>query len=251
RLRLIGGVDISDYLDVIAPTGREEDIWHALLQHRAGQPVEWDLHGIRAASPTATLLPALAGGAGLTATMERRARWPGRALAGPWADYLAGLSGKDRHELRRKIRRLERELPGATARSHGEAAGWDEALTRFLTLHRLSKVGKARFMDERMERFFPSAPRPRGWPRRGGHGSGSSSTRAPRWPRSSVSSTRAASVSTTRGSTPRARSGRPASSSLPTSSVTRSSAASRSSTSSAGKSRTNTASARRRRTSST
>ena len=30
-------------------------------------------------------------------------------------------------------------------------------MTRFLTLHRLSKVGKARFMDERMERFFRSA----------------------------------------------------------------------------------------------
>jgi CelD/BcsL family acetyltransferase involved in cellulose biosynthesis len=54
------------------------------------------------------------------------------------------------------MRRLERELPGATARAHTEPAGWDEAMTRFLTLHRLSKVGKARFMDERMERFFRS-----------------------------------------------------------------------------------------------
>jgi CelD/BcsL family acetyltransferase involved in cellulose biosynthesis len=30
-------------------------------------------------------------------------------------------------------------------------------MTRFLTLHRRSKVGKARFMDERMEQFFRAA----------------------------------------------------------------------------------------------
>ncbi len=55
------------------------------------------------------------------------------------------------------MRRFDRELPGAAASSHADAAGWDEAMTRFLTLHRLSKVGKARFMDEKMEHFFRSA----------------------------------------------------------------------------------------------
>jgi CelD/BcsL family acetyltransferase involved in cellulose biosynthesis len=157
RLRIIGGVDVSDYLDVIVAAGREEDVWSALLQHRAAQSAEWDLHGIRAASASATLLPALAPACGLRASVEREDRCPVLALPKSWDEYLARLSGKDRHELRRKIRRLERELPGATARSIADLAGWDEAMTRFLTLHRLSKVGKARFMDERMERFFRTA----------------------------------------------------------------------------------------------
>src|SRR5215470_8744466 len=52
RWLLLGGVDVSDYLDVIAVAGREEEVWDALLQHRAGQAVEWDLHAIRVASPT-------------------------------------------------------------------------------------------------------------------------------------------------------------------------------------------------------
>ena len=155
-LRILGGVDVSDYLDVIAVTDREEEIWRALLRHRAGRPELWDLHGIRAASPTATLVPALAPGSGLAAVVAREDRCPVLALPKSWDDYLARLSGKDRHELRRKMRRLERELPGATARSHAAPEDWDEALTRFLTLHRLSKVGKARFMDERMESFFRS-----------------------------------------------------------------------------------------------
>ena len=168
RQRIIGGVDVSDYLDLVAVAGREEEIWQALLQHRAGQPGEWDLHGIRAASATTAVVPALAPGHGLEATVERQDRCPVLALPKTWDEYLAKLSGKDRHELRRKMRRLERELPGATARAHAEPAGWDEAMTRFLTLHRLSKVGKARFMDERMERFFHDvtlALAHRGWGR--------------------------------------------------------------------------------------
>jgi len=157
RQRILGGVDVSDYLDVIAPDGGEAEVWTALLQHRAGQTVAWDLHGIRSASATATLLPELAPAHGLTASVEREDRCPVLALPKTWDEYLARLSGKDRYELRRKIRRLERELPGASPSSHATVAGWDEAMTRFLTLHRLSKVGKARFMDERMERFFRSA----------------------------------------------------------------------------------------------
>src|SRR5260370_2233535 len=157
RERLVGGVDVSDYPDLIAPDGREEEVWATLLQHCATQTAAWDLHGIRAASPTATLVPALAPACGLTPSVEREDRCPVLALPKTWDEYLARLSGKDRHELRRKIRRLQRQLPGATTRSHGEAAACDDAMTRFLTLHRLSKVGKARFMDVRMERFFRSA----------------------------------------------------------------------------------------------
>jgi CelD/BcsL family acetyltransferase involved in cellulose biosynthesis len=157
RLRILGGVDVSDYLDVIAAAGREEEVWLALLQHRAAQPVEWDLHAIRAASPTVALLPKLAPSFGLRALTLVEERCPVLPLPATWEAYLARLSGKDRHELKRKMKKLERELPGASVRSHAGAAGWDEALGRFLALHRRSKVGKARFMDERMERFFRDA----------------------------------------------------------------------------------------------
>jgi CelD/BcsL family acetyltransferase involved in cellulose biosynthesis len=37
--------------------------------------------------------------------------------------------------------------------------GWDEAMSAFLRLHRASRTGKARFMDEQMERFFRGALR--------------------------------------------------------------------------------------------
>ena len=154
RFWILGGVDVSDYLDLIAPAELEPDVWRALLQSRAGQPVEWDLHGIRAASPTLGIVPSLAASNGLRAVSAVEERCPVLELPDSWDEYLAHLPGKDRHELRRKMRKLERELPGAVVRSHGHAEGWDQAMDEFLTLHRLSKVGKARFMDERMEQFF-------------------------------------------------------------------------------------------------
>jgi CelD/BcsL family acetyltransferase involved in cellulose biosynthesis len=110
-------------------------------------------------SPTLEILPRLCPVSGLRAEVETEERCPVLELPASWDAYLDGLSGKDRHELRRKMRKLERELPGTSVRSHAALEGWDDALAEFLRLHRLSKVGKARFMDERMEAFFQDATR--------------------------------------------------------------------------------------------
>lgn len=164
--QLVGGVDISDYLDLIAIRGSEEEVWAELLQHRATESSAWDLHCLQAASPTVSLLPALAPAFGLSTIVQREARCPVLALPESWESYLARLPGKDRHELRRKLRRLERQWPEARVRSHPSPEGLDAAMTTFLSLHRKSKAGKARFMDARMEGFFrqvAAALAARGW----------------------------------------------------------------------------------------
>ena len=78
---------------------------------------------------------------------------PGVELPATWEDYLAGLSKKDRHELRRKLRRLEsvenwrwyyvNEVEEVTAR-----------LDDFLHLMRLSDPEKAEYMTAEREVFF-------------------------------------------------------------------------------------------------
>jgi CelD/BcsL family acetyltransferase involved in cellulose biosynthesis len=152
-LRLVGGTDVADYLDVLAAAGREEEVWKALLPAvRALGPRSVDLRPVPAVSPTLALVPRLAEVAGLACRVTPEDRCPAIALPASWDAYLAQLSGKDRHELRRKLRRAD----GAGARidvtrtAAGVAAGMDV----FLGLHRRSKVGKARFMDTRMEAFF-------------------------------------------------------------------------------------------------
>ncbi len=152
--RLIGGLDVSDYLDLIALAGREVEAWGALLAARATGRGTWDLHAVPAASPTVTAVPGLATGVGLRAEVAVEERCPVLTLPGTWEAYLAGLTGKQRHELTRKMRRLEREVPGARALSLDEPAALDRRLDDFLDLHRRSRAGKARFMDARMEGFF-------------------------------------------------------------------------------------------------
>lgn len=158
-LRIVGGGDVSDYLDLVAVRGREEEVWAALLQHRAADAETWDLRCLRAASPSVALLQTLAPAYGLSVVAKREERCPVLALPPNWKTYLERLPGKDRHELRRKVRRLWRELPGATVGSVAGPAEVEERMSTFLALHRKSKAGKARFMDAAMEQFFRAVAR--------------------------------------------------------------------------------------------
>lgn len=154
RLGLVGGADVSDYLDLIALAGREEEAWTALLQSRAAERAAWELHAIPAASPTVAALPKLAATCGLAAAAALEERCPVLTLPASWDTYLAGLGGKRRHELGRKLRRLERDAPEARATSVSRADEVAARLGDFFDLHRRSRTGKARFMDAGMEAFF-------------------------------------------------------------------------------------------------
>ncbi|MBI2460234.1 MAG: GNAT family N-acetyltransferase [Candidatus Rokubacteria bacterium] len=131
----------------------EEEIWKALLPSLL--ELRWDLldlHCLPAASPSLQLLPGLARAWGLAVEVEREERCPVVELPESWEAYLARLSGKDRHELRRKLRRLETRQARTSALTTPAAVA--AVLDTFLGLHRKSKAGKARFMDARMEGFF-------------------------------------------------------------------------------------------------
>ena len=152
-LRLVGGTDIADYLDLIAVAGREEEVWKAMLP--ALGDLAWraiDLRPLPAASATPGLLSSLATSAGLACRVDVEERCPVIDLPETWDGYLAKLSGKDRHELRRKIRRAEAGQPRIEVARAPDAM--DALMDGFVALHRQSKVGKARFMDESMEAFF-------------------------------------------------------------------------------------------------
>ena len=153
-LELLGGAEVSDYLDLIVVAGLEEDAWAALLAARAGERERWILHAVPAESPTVRALPALAAAVGLAADATLEERCPVLALPSSWETYLASLSGKHRHELSRKIRRFEREAPEGRAVVVRGPDAVGARLGDFLGLHRRSRVGKAKFMDARMEGFF-------------------------------------------------------------------------------------------------
>ena len=83
---------------------------------------------------------------------------PKASLPRDWESYLARLSKKDRHELRRKLRRLE-EAGGADFETIEGPNTTDNDLADFFRLHRLSKNEKALFMTDDRAQFFTSVLR--------------------------------------------------------------------------------------------
>jgi CelD/BcsL family acetyltransferase involved in cellulose biosynthesis len=157
RWLLVGGADVSDYLDLLALRDQEEEAWAALLGARAAERAVWELHAVPAGSPTVAAMPALAAAAGLEASTRLEERCPVLPLPASWDALLASLAGKHRHEISRKLRRFEREAPDGRVAWESTPAGIERRLDDFLALHRRSREGKAKFMDARMERFFRRA----------------------------------------------------------------------------------------------
>jgi CelD/BcsL family acetyltransferase involved in cellulose biosynthesis len=108
-LMLIGSIEISDYLDLIV---RAEDLPHFLsglldfLQSSA--PDRWsglDWYNLPDDSPTLAALKAEAEKRGWTHHQEVYRPTPRIPLNGSFEDYLARIDKKQRHEIRRKMRR--------------------------------------------------------------------------------------------------------------------------------------------------
>lgn len=110
-LLFLGSIEISDYLDVIC---RREDLpafLRALLSRLAESDTpSWrvlDLFNILEDSPTLPALSMAAAELGWVYQQERLQHCPYIPLPGDWETYLAGIDKKQRHEIRRKIRRVE------------------------------------------------------------------------------------------------------------------------------------------------
>ena len=72
-----------------------------------------------------------------------------------WEAYLDALAGKQRHEVRRKLRRVA-EAGDLTLRTVRTPAETDAAMDDFLHLFRRSRPDKLRFMTPGREAFFRS-----------------------------------------------------------------------------------------------
>ena len=151
---LVGNSDTFDYNDFIVAAGSEAAFYPALLDAIAAHGGRrLNLYSIAEDSPTLTMLPAMASARGYAVDIAQEDVAPRCILAGGWDDYLAGLTKKDRHELRRKLRRLESH-PNWRWHCVSEP---DEAAARmdtFLDLMRRSDADKAEFLTPEREVFF-------------------------------------------------------------------------------------------------
>jgi CelD/BcsL family acetyltransferase involved in cellulose biosynthesis len=74
-------------------------------------------------------------------------------LSGDWETYVEHLDKKERHELRRKRRRLGRDHPDASFRT-STAETLEADLNAFVEMHKQAEGHKGRFMGAEIVEFF-------------------------------------------------------------------------------------------------
>lgn len=154
KAAFIGSDDVCDFLDFVVAPGLEYDFFSLLLQDLEQKGVRsLELRLVRPDSSVLTHLPGIATEKGYAASCRVEDVSLELALPGTWPEYLAGLSKKQRHEVRRKIRNLEKagEVSYRTLRDPQAVL---ENLDIFLDLFRKSSPAKEQFLTVRKESFF-------------------------------------------------------------------------------------------------
>lgn len=157
-LMLLGSIEISDYLDLIVPTAGLDSFVEALFDHLDGpEAPTWaalDWWNFLDSSPTLPVLKEAARRRGWTFSQEVLQHCPYIPLPGDWEKYLLEqVDKKQRHEIRRKIRRVE---------SNDKAVRWyivederalDTEIEAFMDLM-AHDPQKAKFLTDAMRRQF-------------------------------------------------------------------------------------------------
>jgi CelD/BcsL family acetyltransferase involved in cellulose biosynthesis len=159
-LMLVGSIEISDYLDLLVRPDDLPDFLAALLPFlQDGGLPEWkalDLYNILDDSPTLADLKQAVEQIGWTCRSEQLQHSPFIPLPGDWETYLANIDKKQRHEIRRKLRRAESSLVPIEWYIVTDGEKLDEQITDFMTLMRMDP-DKDRFLTPPMEEHMRKA----------------------------------------------------------------------------------------------
>lgn len=162
-LLLVGSIEISDYLDVIAPPEQLADFLAALAARLTAPDVPaWevlDFYNLPGTSPTRAALGRLAQNQNWAATETTLEPIPAIPLPNDWELYLNTLvEKKERQEIRRKLRRAEGGEDQVTWYVVGpehDLAAEGEAFVNLM----LHDPNKARFLTPAMRAQFTATMR--------------------------------------------------------------------------------------------
>jgi CelD/BcsL family acetyltransferase involved in cellulose biosynthesis len=155
-VRFLGDEDLCDYPGAALADGCAADAAEMLLRRLREHRARWRELDVRNARPEEGFADGLriaAERAGFFTTEEEDEPVAVLMLPASWEDYLASLDAHPRRELRRKQRRLVRDLPETTVRTAGPRT-LDADLDTFVALHRLARGRKGSFMSARNVQFF-------------------------------------------------------------------------------------------------
>jgi CelD/BcsL family acetyltransferase involved in cellulose biosynthesis len=161
-LLLVGSIEISDYLDLIVCAQDLPRFLPGLMDFLArsgpyaGLP--FDFYNLPDASPTLAALQVEAEKRGWRIQQEVYRPTPRIALGGSFENYLAGLEKKQRHELRRKMRRAAEDEGAVRFHIVEDAETLEAEIEAFFELmsHDPEKAG---FLSEAMRTHMTSVLR--------------------------------------------------------------------------------------------
>ncbi len=154
--RLLGSKDVCDYLDFITLPDREDRFFEILISELKKNGLEQlELEALR---PEAAVFGGLFAepavhNPGCTANFVREDETFELPLPPNWEDYLSGLKKKQRHEVRRKLRRLENEVEAYRYTAIDEYRAVQDFFPQFLELFK-QHPEKAAFLTPQAEDFF-------------------------------------------------------------------------------------------------
>ena len=150
-LMLIGSMEISDYLDLICPKEYLVEFIDAILDHLSNPDIpNWDvldLYNLPEESPTLSALSEAVRKRGWRFHQERIHPAPLLKLPNQWEDYLGGIQKKQRHEIRRKLRRAENHFLPVRWYIVNDEANFDAEIEDFLNLMAIDPQKKAFLTD--------------------------------------------------------------------------------------------------------
>lgn len=151
-----GCVEESDYLDLIAPAAAAPELWETVFDIlESAEFPQWNglsLCNIPELSPSREILPGIAARRGYHFQTEIQEVCPVIDLPETFEAYLLTLDKKQRHEIRRKMRRASAaavEIVSVTEREQLEAA-----VEEFLRLLQLSTTEKEEWLNAERRAVF-------------------------------------------------------------------------------------------------
>jgi CelD/BcsL family acetyltransferase involved in cellulose biosynthesis len=152
--RLMGDPDVCDFLDVITAPGRGRAFFQNLLPYIQKQEVtHLDIGAVRADSVVFRNLIAVAKDLSYEIVCHPEDVTMVLDLPASWDDFLNQLTGKERHEIRRKFRRLD-EAAQVNFRVVENPDDVAREIDTFLALFKLNRSDKSEFMSDQRAAFF-------------------------------------------------------------------------------------------------
>jgi len=155
RLSFIGDSDVYDYMDFPVLNGYESLFYESAAEMI--QSLKWEnlkLESIPEDSPTLKLLPQFFSPNNFEVVITESDCTPLLQLPNNWDDYQLNLRKKDRHELRRKIRRLESSHSFKQFRCDLNSNSLEMYMNTFFNLMAQSREDKGEFLTDLNKSFF-------------------------------------------------------------------------------------------------